>query len=66
MDLIETAAVRKHCRARSVDRAAITAVAILQILETALPDQQREAIAAYLRDEFSDIARTAINEALAS
>jgi hypothetical protein len=63
MDLIETVAVRKHCHARSVDRAAIVAVAVLQILETAPAAERCEAVAAYLRDEFSDIARNAINEA---
>jgi hypothetical protein len=61
MDLIETAAVRKHCRARSIDRAAFVSIAILQ--GKGMAAEQREAIAAYLRDEFSDIARNAINEA---
>ena len=48
------------------DRAAITATALLQILKTIQPQQWRSAIEIYLRDEFADLARTAINEALAS
>ena len=53
-------------RAVGKDRAAITATALLQILKTIPPQQWGSAIEAYLRDEFADLARTAINEALAS
>jgi hypothetical protein len=44
------------------DRAAVVTTALLQILRTAPPDQQRRAIEECLRDEFADVARTALNE----
>jgi hypothetical protein len=44
------------------DHAAITATALLQILKTVSPQQWRSASEAYLRDEFADLARTALNE----
>jgi tartrate dehydratase alpha subunit/fumarate hydratase class I-like protein len=44
------------------DRAAAVAAAVLQIALTAPPDQRRQAVEAYLRDELSDITRTALNE----
>jgi hypothetical protein len=39
------------------DRAAAAATAVLQIFQTAPPDQQQQAIEDYLREEFSDIER---------
>jgi hypothetical protein len=49
---------RPICR----DRAAVVAVAITQIFETAPADQRCQAIEKYLRDEFADVACTALNE----
>jgi hypothetical protein len=40
------------------NRAAVVATAILQILETAPPDQRRQAIEDYLRDELVDVGHT--------
>jgi len=43
------------------DRAHVVAIAILQIID-AHPHDPVRAIAAYLRDEFSDLERQAVNE----
>jgi hypothetical protein len=39
------------------DRAAVVTTAILQMVETAPKSELRQAIEAYLRDEFEDAAR---------
>ena len=44
------------------DRAAVVTTPLLQIFMTAPAQQWRPAIEAYLRDEFADVARTALNE----
>ena len=44
------------------DRAAVVTTAIMQIIATAPKGELRQAIEAYLRDEFADLARTALNE----
>jgi hypothetical protein len=44
------------------DRASLVAAAIMHIIATAPECERREAIASYLRDELSDVARTAFNE----
>jgi hypothetical protein len=52
-----TARVIEHrpiCR----DRAAAVAVAIVQIFETAPPNQCRQYVEDYLRDEFADVGRS--------
>ena len=43
------------------DRAHVVAVAVLQIVDTH-PNDPVRAVAAYLRDEFSDIERQLIND----
>jgi hypothetical protein len=43
------------------DRAHVVAIAILQIIETCPHDPVR-AVAAYLRDEFTDLERQAIDQ----
>jgi hypothetical protein len=45
---------------RCSDRAAVQTTAILQIFETAPPQDRRQAIENYLRDELSDAVRQAI------
>jgi adenosylmethionine-8-amino-7-oxononanoate aminotransferase len=44
---------------RRRDRAAAAAVAVVQIFETAPTPERREAIEAYLRDEFIEVRRQA-------
>jgi hypothetical protein len=39
------------------DRAAVVTTAIMQMIATAPKGQSRQAIEAYLRDEFEDVAR---------
>src|SRR6516164_8531731 len=48
--------------ARMNDRAAVVTTAIMQMIATAPKHELRQAIEAYLRDEFADLARTALNE----
>ena len=45
----------RHSVAYAHDRAAVVATAVMQIVQTAPPDQQRQAVENYLRDEFADI-----------
>jgi hypothetical protein len=45
---------------RRCDRAAVVAVAVLQIFETAPTSEREEAIEEYLRDEFLDEQRQAL------
>jgi len=49
-----------HVYAR--DRASAVAAAIIRIVATAPEYEQQQAVADYLRDEFDDVARTALNE----
>jgi hypothetical protein len=49
-----------HVYAR--DRASAVAAAITHIMATAPECEQQQAVADYLRDEFADVARTALNE----
>jgi hypothetical protein len=44
------------------DRATVATTAIMQMIATAPKDELQQVIEAYLRDEFTDIARTALNE----
>jgi hypothetical protein len=44
------------------DRAAVVTTAIMQMIATAPRGELRQAIEDYLRDEFVDLARTALNE----
>ena len=48
--------------ARMNDRAAVVTTAIMQMIATAPKGELRQAIEDYLRDEFVDLARTALNE----
>ena len=47
---------------RMNDRAAVVTTAIMQMIATAPKHELRQAIEDYLRDEFVDLARTALNE----
>ena len=44
------------------DRAAVVAGAVMQIVQTAPPDQQQQAVEEYLRDEFADLSRQVAGE----
>ena len=44
------------------DRTAVATTAIMQMIATAPKHELRQAIEDYLRDEFVDLARTALNE----
>ena len=57
MAVLLTSATRRR------DRAAVVAVAVLQIFETAPTSEREEAIEEYLRDEFLDEQRQALDYA---
>ena len=47
----------RHSVAYAHDRAAVVATAVMQIVQTAPPDQQRQAVENYLCNEFADLER---------
>jgi len=63
-DLVDYASPNPDSRsgARMNDRAAVVTTAIMQMIATAPKHELRQAIEDYLRDEFVDLARTALNE----
>jgi hypothetical protein len=50
------------CRSSRSDRAAVAAVAVLQIIITAPSKQQQRLLEQYLRDEFEDERRQAMTD----
>jgi hypothetical protein len=56
-----TVSISKAQHPFAQDRAHVVAVAVLQIVDTH-PNDPVRAVAAYLRDEFSDIERQLIND----